>query len=106
MGVFYAEIRPAYTGVVNYPVQICLDGVGQIGGMVFSLSLNDPNGNVIASPGTVVIIDPNNRIILATISGQSVGGEYQWSVRRTDDGSGDVVAWGIVDVTQLPFPVP
>jgi hypothetical protein len=99
MAVVYSEPRPAYTGEVNYPVVITLAGTGSIASWTFSAHLYNPDGTAAAGSPTASVTDGPNRKVTATLPGQSAPGLYAWAVRRTDDSSNDVVARGIIEIT-------
>jgi hypothetical protein len=102
MTATYFELRPAYTGVANYYLTVALCGFGSIVGWTFAGKINDPNGNPLTGMITAVVVDGPNKLIGVTITGQTIPGEYACSIRRTDDNSDFPVAWGKVEVTQVP----
>lgn len=95
---YYSELRPCYTSENPYSVTITIDGSGTIAGQVFVAAMFNPDGTAATGTPTADINDAAARKVLVTLPSQANAGEYGWELRRTDDGSGLVVAHGIVDV--------
>lgn len=92
----YSELRPAYTGVASYVAIITICGTGSIAGWAFSASLVGASGTQSA---TAVVADATARTVTLTLPGQTVAGNPEWVCRRTDDGSNEVVAYGVIEIT-------
>ena len=98
MASYYAEIRASYTGETNYQATIVIVGSGSITGWTFLAEMKNPDGTTATGSPTAVVSDAANRKVLLTLPAQTVAGEYFWSVRRTDDGSDDVIAHGVIEI--------
>ena len=100
MPLYRSEIRPAYTGETNYVATITIDGTGSITGWTFSASLVGLSGTQSA---TAVVQNATARSVTLTLPGQATAQDAEWSVRRTDDGSSSVVAYGVIEIIN-PLP--
>ena len=99
MSALYQEIRPAFTGDATYTATLTLPGTGSIAGYTFTAVLTDAGGTVIAGGATAVVLSGSGRTVTLTVVGRSTAGDYHYAVRRTDSGLSDVVASGVVEVT-------
>lgn len=102
MSTGYQELR-AFTAE-DLAVTITVEGAGSINGWTLAGHLWDPSGTELAGAVAVAITDAVNRVITATIAGQSLDAtayyaSYRFEVARTDAGSRTVVAWGPVEIT-------
>lgn len=92
----YVELRPYFTDEESHVATITLDGSGSIAGQIFEGELVGEDGT--ESTVTVAIASASDRTLTLTFAGQSVAGDYRWSIRRTDNGSETVVATGVLEV--------
>lgn len=96
---FYSEIRPAYVQEADYVCTILIAGTGSIDGWLFEAELVTPDGSVVVDGASAVVLNPTDRTATLTLAGQTSPGEFRWSVRRTDEGKGSVVALGTIEIT-------
>lgn len=94
----YHELRPAFVAEA-VTLTTVLAGSGSIAGQAFAGVLTDPAGEEVEDAVTVAVAVAADRTVLVTFAAQEESGEYRFSVRRTDDDGGVVVAWGVLDLS-------
>lgn len=104
MPSIWKTLRPAFTGETSYAVVVTIEGTGTIAGQVFSAQMTKYDGSPAPGSATAVVTDPGARQVTVTLPGQAVAGDYQWALRRTDNGSNLVVSGGTVEVTDPAAP--
>ena len=87
----YQEFRPYFLNAASY----ALAYVGGVMGQMYAGFMYDPSG--VPAVGSVTVTTS-----LLTLPGQSSpqpAGLWRWEVLRTDDGSNNVVAYGVIELT-------